>query len=116
MNEVSNLVESEYGYHIIKVTEVIGENTDFETLKPQIKGDLMFKKAQDEFIKQAEGFSELVYTQSNSLAPAAKAFGSEVQKSDWLTRESAAKFFKDNSKFVAVSYTHLDVYKRQLIK
>ena len=105
VNEVSNLVESEYGYHIIKVTEVIGENTDFETLKPQIKGDLMFKKAQDEFIKQAEGFSELVYTQSNSLAPAAKAFGSEVQKSDWLTRESAAKFFKDNSKFVDLIFS-----------
>ncbi|PPD46354.1 MAG: peptidylprolyl isomerase [Methylotenera sp.] len=105
VNELSNLVESEYGYHIIKVTEVIGENTDFETLKPQIKGDLMFKKAQDEFIKQAEGFSELVYTQSNSLAPAAKAFGSEVQKSDWLTRESAAKFFKDNSKFVDLIFS-----------
>lgn len=105
VNEISDLVESEYGYHIIKVTEVVGQNTDFETLKPQIKGDLMFKKAQDEFIKQAEGFSELVYTQSNSLEPAAKAFGSEVQKSDWLTRESAAKFFKDNTKFVDLVFS-----------
>ena len=66
VNEVSDLVESEFGYHIIKVTAITGQNNDFETLKPQIKGDLMFKKAQDEFTKKAEGFSELVYTQANS--------------------------------------------------
>jgi len=52
VNEVSNLVESEFGYHIIKVTEISGQNSDFNSLKPQIKGDLMFQKAKDEFAKQ----------------------------------------------------------------
>ena len=105
VNEVSDLVESEFGYHIIKVTGITGQNNDFETLKPQIKGDLMFKKAQDEFTKKAEGFSELVYTQANSLAPAAKAYGGEVQKSDWLSRESGAKFFKGNTKLMDLVFS-----------
>ncbi len=106
VNEISNLVESEFGYHIIKVTEISGQNSDFESLKPQIKGDLMFQKAKDEFAKQAETFSDLVYTQSGSLEPAAKAFGGQVQKSDWLSRESGAKFFKNNDKIMSLVFSN----------
>lgn len=106
VNEVSNLVESEFGYHVIKVTEVSGGGSDFESLKPQIKGDLMFQKAKDEFAKQAETFSDLVYTQSGSLEPAAKAFGGQVQKSDWLDRESGAKFFKNSDKIMSLIFSN----------
>jgi peptidyl-prolyl cis-trans isomerase D len=106
VNQVSGLVESEFGYHIIKVTEISGQNADFNSLKPQIKGDLMFQKAKDEFAKQAEAFSDLVYTQSGSLEPAAKAFGGQVQKSDWLSRESGAKFFKNNDKIMSLIFSN----------
>jgi peptidyl-prolyl cis-trans isomerase D len=105
VNQVSGLVESEFGYHIIKVTEITGTSTDFNTLKPQIKGDLMFQKAQEEFVKQAETFSNMVYEQSGSLEPAAKVFGGQVQKSDWLSRESGAKFFKDNTKIMNLVFS-----------
>jgi len=110
VNDVSDLVESEFGYHIIKVTEITGTSTDFNSLKLQIKGDLMFEKAQQEFVKQAETFSNLVYEQSGSLEPAAKAFGGQVQKSDWLSRESGTKFFKDNNKIMSLIFTD-DVLK-----
>jgi peptidyl-prolyl cis-trans isomerase D len=106
VNQVSDLVESEFGYHIIKLTGISGQNADFNSLKPQIKGDLMFQKAKDEFTKQAETFSDLVYTQSGSLEPAAKAFGGQVQKSDWLSRESGAKFFKNNDKIMSLIFSN----------
>ena len=106
LNQVSDLVESEFGYHIIKVTEISGQSADFNSLKPQIKGDLMFQKAKDEFAKQAEAFSDLVYTQSGSLEPAAKAFGGQVQKSDWLSRDSGAKFFKNNDKIMSLVFSN----------
>jgi peptidyl-prolyl cis-trans isomerase D len=106
VNQISGLVESEFGYHIIKVTEITGQNSDFNSLKPQIKGDLMFQKAQEEFSKQAETFSDLVYTQSGSLQPAAKAFGGQVQKSDWLSREAGTKFFKNNEKIMNLVFSN----------
>ncbi len=96
VNQISNLVESEFGYHIIKVTEITGQSTDFSTLKPQIKGDLLFKKAQAKFTEQAENFSNMVYEQSGSLAPAAKAFNGQVSTSDWISREEGVKFFKND--------------------
>lgn len=102
VDQISDLVESEFGYHIIKVTEVIGQSNDFASLKPQIKGDLMYQKAQAAFLEQAENFSNMVYEQSDSLLPAAKAFNGQVQTSDWISREEGAKFFKNDKIMNAV--------------
>lgn len=96
INEVSNLVESEFGYHIIKVTEVSGGGTDFDSLRYQIKADLIYQKTQAVFAEKSENFSNMVYEQSSSLQPAAKAFNGQVQTSDWLSREAGAKFFKND--------------------
>jgi peptidyl-prolyl cis-trans isomerase D len=93
---MSDLVESEFGYHIIKLTEVQGQGQDFNTVKSQIKGDLMYQKALGKFSEQAEAFSNMVYEQSASLQPAAKAFGLQVQSSGWLTQAEAIKFFKND--------------------
>lgn len=102
VNQISDLVESEFGYHIIKLTEIMGESTDFESVKPQIKAELIFQKAQAAFVEKAEAFSNTVYEQSDSLAPAAKEFGMQVQTSDWSSREDVAKFFKSEKLVNAV--------------
>jgi len=112
VNQVSDLVESEFGYHIIKVTEITGQSSDFESLKPQIKGELLFQKAQAAFAEKAEGFSNTVYEQSGSLEPAAKAFGGQVQHSDWVTREEVAKFFK-NDKIMEIVFSQESLKDRR---
>lgn len=112
LNEVSDVVESEFGYHIIKVTDIAGKSADYESLKPQIKGELMYQKAQAEFVEKAESFSNMVYEQSDSLSPAAKAFSGHVQTSDWWSREDAAKYFK-NDKIVSLIFSQESINERR---
>jgi peptidyl-prolyl cis-trans isomerase D len=94
VNNISELVESEFGYHIIKLTGITGQSTKFEDLKPQIKGELSWQKAQLKYAELADDFSNTVYEQSGSLKPAADKFGLQLQTSGWMSREDGAKFFK----------------------
>ncbi|MBM3351400.1 MAG: peptidylprolyl isomerase [Betaproteobacteria bacterium] len=113
VNQVSELVESEFGYHIIKLTGITGQSSDYESLKSQIKGDLMYKKAQEAFIQQAESFSNLVYEQSNNLEPAAQIFGGQVQKSDWLTHKTGVAYFKNSEKLMSLVFSEESIKERR---
>ena len=93
---ISEPIETEFGYHIIKLTEVMGAAQSFDQVRGQIRAELMYQKAISKFAETAEAFSNTVYEQSSSLDPAAKAYNLHVQKSDWMSREDAAKFFKND--------------------
>ncbi len=103
--EISGLVQSDFGYHIIKLTEIVGQGQGFDTLKPQIRAELMYQKALAKFSEQAEAFSATVYEQSTSLQPVADAYGIPVQKTEWLSYADGAKFFK-NDKLMTLVFTN----------
>jgi peptidyl-prolyl cis-trans isomerase D len=97
VNEISGIVESDFGYHIIKLTKVIGEGGGFDTIKPQIKAELIYQKAQDKYAALAEDFSNKVYEQSSSLDVVSKKFNLPIQKTDWISRNESDKFFKNEA-------------------
>ena len=97
VNEISNIVESDFGYHIIKLTKIIGEGGGFDTMKPQIKAELIYQKGQEKFAALAEEFSNKVYEQSSSLDAVSKKFNLPIQKTDWIGRNDSDKFFKNET-------------------
>jgi peptidyl-prolyl cis-trans isomerase D len=99
---VSDLVESEFGYHIIKLTEIQGSGQSFDEVKTNIRAELLYQKALAQFAEKAEGFSNMVYEQSDSLEPAAKEYGVQVQNSPFMSRADAVKFFKSEKLVNAV--------------
>ncbi len=105
VGQISGVVESEFGYHIIRLDGVTGTSPLFEDMKPQIKADFIFQKAQIKYAELTEEFSNTVYEQSGSLKPAAKKFNLTVQTPDWLSREEGAKYFKGNTKIMDMVFS-----------
>jgi peptidyl-prolyl cis-trans isomerase D len=84
--QISNLVESEFGFHIIKLDDIRGG--DEAQAKERARSLLQRQKAGELFRSASDKLNDLVYQQANSLQPAASALGLKVMSSDWLTRNA----------------------------
>jgi peptidyl-prolyl cis-trans isomerase D len=101
VGEIVGPVETQYGYHIIKLDAIKGgEGPKFETVKPKIEEEVRKGKAGKRFAEAAESFSNIVYEQPDSLKPAIDQFKLEPQKSGWITRQGGDAPLLNNEKFL----------------
>ena len=89
--DISGVVVSDYGYHIIKLTDIkTPKQRSFEEMRPELEADLKKQQAQKKFSEAAEAFSNSVYEQSESLKPVAERLNLEVKTADKVTRQPSA--------------------------
>ena len=70
VGEISNLVETDFGYHVITLTAVRGgEKKPFEAVRPEIEAEVRKSLAQKKYVEVAEQFTNAVFEQSDSLQP-----------------------------------------------
>lgn len=87
--EVSDLVRTDFGFHIVQVTDIRGgSDATFEDLRDQV--ETAFRKFEGEnlYFDYAERLAESAYENSDSLLPASEALDLPIKTSDWLSRES----------------------------
>ena len=101
------VVESEFGYHVIRLTGVQpGKTRPYEEVKKELTDELARVKGQRKFAEAAETFSNLVYEQSDTLKPAAERFKLPVQQTGWISKSARQELGAlDNPKLLAALFT-----------
>lgn len=88
VGDISGVVKTEYGYHIIKLTGIQpGRTRSLSDVRSELIAQVRKQKAAAEFTKQAGTFSDMVFEQSDSLQPVADRFKLKIRTSGWITRE-----------------------------
>ena len=87
VGDISDVVESEFGYHVIKLTEIKSPKVkSFEEMKPELEAVVKKQLAQKKYAEAAETFTNTVYEQADSLKPVADKLKLEVKTVNGLMR------------------------------
>jgi peptidyl-prolyl cis-trans isomerase D len=99
VGETSDLVQSDFGFHIIKLTAIKpGKTQSLAEVKELISQRIKTQKSNDKFAELAEKFNDLVYEQSGSLKPAAELVNAPVKQAGWISKgQSAAGIWTDKA-------------------
>lgn len=89
--EISEVVESEFGFHIIQLTDIKAPVApSLEALRPQLEADLRQQQAKRQFAEYAEIFSNSVYEEADTFKAVAEKLKLTVAKAQGLTRNPVA--------------------------
>lgn len=88
--QVSGIVRSAFGFHIIKLVDIkAGKTKSFEQVHDKIQRELSRQQAQTRFYNLSEKLENLTYEHPETLKDAANALGMEIKSTGFFTRTNA---------------------------
>ena len=104
VGSVSEVVKTEFGFHIIKLTDYKEEKTQsLSDVREALIAEAKSEKAQDKFFELQQEVARLSFEFPDSLEDAAGAINATVKTSDWLTRGANAEPFNGSAVEAAFS-------------
>ena len=86
--EISDVVQSDFGFHIIRVTGIKPATTrPLSEVKANITDEIRRQQSGKKYAEMAEIFTNMVYEQSDSLKPVADKLGLKIETISNVTRK-----------------------------
>ena len=105
-NQISGLVRSDFGFHIIELTGIKPEKQlPLDQVRADIVAELKRQAARKKYDELADSFRNTVYEQADSLKPAADKFKLTIQQSPWLAKGAQAAAPFNNPKLIAALFS-----------
>jgi peptidyl-prolyl cis-trans isomerase D len=105
VGDISGVVKSDFGYHIIELTGIVPARVrPLADVRAQLVAELQKRKGAQLFDQDADGFTNMVYEQSDSLEPVAKRYKLQLQTTDWIERSKAPAPL-DNKRVLAALFS-----------
>lgn len=90
-DDLSGVVESDFGYHIIKLTDIKPvKQKSLDEVKTEIEAEVKKQQATKKFAEAAEIFTNMTYEQSDSLKPVADKLKLDIKTAANVTRTAPA--------------------------
>jgi peptidyl-prolyl cis-trans isomerase D len=107
VGSISELVKTEFGFHIIKLTDLKAEQTKaLADIKEELHEKVSNQKAQDRFFELQQEMASLSFEVPDSLDDAAEAVNVKVITSQWLSKSNNAAPF-NNAKTIDAAFSEL---------
>lgn len=114
--EISEVIESEFGYHIILLTDIkSAAGASFTQARVALEQELKKDLAKKKFAELAEQFTNMVYEQSDSLKPVSQKFKLDIQVARDISKQNAAssKALWSNPKLLQSIFSSDAIAKKQ---
>lgn len=106
LNEVSDIVETDFGLHLIKLTDIKeAKQQNLEEVQEQIETKLKLQMVTSAFGEIAEDFRNVVYEQGDDLLAVAKKFELTPERSDWISRNEIDPPILANDKLLSALFS-----------
>ena len=101
--DVSGLVKSDFGYHIIKLDELKAPVAKpYEEVAEQIKTDLTDQQAVDRYYEMQTELQKVAFESPDSLDDAAKAVSAKIEKTDFVSEQDLPSVLNNPSVIQAI--------------
>ena len=102
--EVSELVESSFGYHIIKLSSIEGgESKPLESVKDKIIEAIQIDQVENSYFEKSELMQTTAYEQPDSLEPVAAELNMKIKQSSFITKAGGEGIFS-NEKLLNIAF------------